>query len=110
VTSPEGRATRWEQDQKTGFFGFKPRARGESGVLAAAQPLHWHRVDIAKAHEEVGDIFLLWAQSRHAPNAPALSGGALDAWPQVLLQGFGVCAQEEAAVMAWFKSEEVGNG
>ena len=110
MKSPAGRHTRWEGDQKTGFFGYTPRHRTETGAVVSEQPLHRHRVDIDQAFAEVGEVFELWALSRHAPNAPALSGGSLDAWPQVLLQGFGVCAQEETAVMAWLRSEEAGNG
>lgn len=107
MKSPAGRFTRWEGDQKTGFFGYTPRRRSDSGSVISEQPLHKHRVDIDQAFAEVGDIFDLWALSRHAPNAPALSGGALDTWPQVLLQGFGVCQQEEAAVRAFEVSQSL---
>lgn len=107
MKSPAGRFTRWEADQSLGFFGYTPKKRVETGGVIAEQPLHRARIDIEQAFAEVGDVFNLWALSRHAPNAPALSGGALDTWPKALLQGFGVCQQEEAAVRAFEVSQSL---
>jgi hypothetical protein len=102
--TPDGRSLRWEADQRSGFFGYSP-AKTKSGEKAAAQPLHFEKVDISTARDEVGNLFFLFARSRMFPNVPAFSGGLLDSWPLLYVEAFEICQQEESAVKYFLASE-----
>jgi hypothetical protein len=83
-----------------GFFGYQAK-HGKQ----AAQPLHAKVVDIDEALADASVAVGLWFRSLSAPNAPALSGGCLDAWPAAMLDAFAVCRSEEMAVEAYLAAE-----
>lgn len=101
---PDGRSPRWEADQRSGFFGYSP-AQTKTGEAAASQPLHFQRVDIQRALEEMGAVYSLFARSRMRPNVPAFSGGLLDSWPAWAVEAFEVAQQEETSVKLFLESE-----
>ena len=67
--------------------------------------MHFEKVDIDEAFEVVGDVFELYRMSRLQSNAPAFSGGVLDAWPNWAVTAFAVLRQEEASLRAWVESK-----
>jgi hypothetical protein len=42
--------------------------------------------------------------------APAYSGGVLDAWPAVMVDGLAICRSEEQAIDAWQRHGERSDG
>lgn len=68
--------------------------------------MHFEKVDIDEAFEVVGDVFDLYRMSRVQSNAPAFSGGVLDAWPNWAVTAFAVLRQEEMHVRAWVDSQQ----
>jgi len=101
---PDGRSPKWEADQGVGFFGYTP-SQTKSGEKAAAQPLHFERVDIKRAIAEMGHVYLMHARARMQPHVPAFSGGLLDAWPAWAVEAFEIAQQEEASVKLFLESE-----
>ncbi len=67
--------------------------------------MHFARVDIEQALEQTSHAVSLYRTARLHTNAPAFSGGVLDAWPNWAVIAFAVLRQEEAAVVAWLKAE-----
>ncbi len=67
--------------------------------------MHFEKVDIDEAFEVVGDVFELYRMSRLQSNAPAFSGGVLDAWPNWAVTAFAVLRQEETNLRAWVESK-----
>lgn len=94
------RASRWEADQRLGFFGYHARKPPH-----AAQPMHFQCVDIAEALSEVDEEMMLWGNARAFPAVPAFSGGVLDSWPARLVTCFQVCDAESASVDAFLRGE-----
>ena len=80
-----------------------PKRKGE-----AAQP-RWTRarVDIeeALADPAVDLVLERWDASKHH-EAPPFSGGVLDAWPALMVDGLAICRQEETAIGDWLSHEK----
>ena len=87
-----------------GFFGYEP-AKTKSGESAAAQPLHFEKVDIQQALSKVGHMYLMYARARMQPHVPAFSGGLLDSWPAWAVEAFEIAQQEETSVKLFLESE-----
>lgn len=86
---------KWEADQREEVFGWvPPRKRGEE-----PQPRWEARVDIeaALADLQVTAVLDVWSSAR-MHEAPAYSGGVVDAWPAVMVDGLGICRTEEQAI------------
>lgn len=49
-----------------------------------------------------------WSARMH--EAPAYSGGVLDAWPALMVDGLAVCRSEEQAIDDFKRWEERGHG
>ena len=99
---PDGRALKWEADQAFGCFGYTPKTHS-----AAAQPLHFAKVDIATALKDTGPAVALYLKARQFPTAPAFSGGVLDAWPGWAVSAFTALRLEESRVLSWVESERI---
>lgn len=78
----------WEAHQRLGFFGFDAMGAG------TPQMLHREVVDIDEALEATKDVRTAWLRAQQHPNAPAYSGGVLDAWPRRMVDGFAICNAE----------------
>lgn len=90
-----------------GFFGY---VRGftrndKKKTEVPPQPLHRARVDLDVALESVGEILERWWSVAAWPEAPAFSGGVLDAWPSRIADGLAVCRSEWAAVQSFLRWE-----
>lgn len=83
-----------------GFFGWHPATKDTT-----SQPLHRQVLDIMTALAETRRAVDLYTKARVHSNAPAFSGGVLDAWPAWAVQAFAILRQEEMRVQAWLESE-----
>ena len=98
---PDGRALKWEADQRLGFFGYWPRSKEQP-----AQPMHRKVVNIEEALRESTEMLVLWSRARRFPNVPAFSGGLLDSWPRRAVDALAICHEEEAVLSAYLAGEE----
>lgn len=94
---------KWEQDQADGFLGWEPPKKG-----AAAQP-RWTdaKVDIEEAltDPQTSAVLGRWVSAR-LYEGPAYSGGILDAWPALMVDGLAACRQEARAIDDWRRHED----
>lgn len=84
-----------------------PKRKGES-----EQPRWTKRViDIQEALEnwEVKAVLERWFSAR-LHEAPAYSGGVLDAWPAVMVEGLSICRDEEQRIDSWRRHQENSHG
>ena len=98
------RPSRWQADQRAGFFGYSPRSGKQ-----APQPLRTKRVDLDAALADVADDLSLWFHAEDAGAQP-FSGGVLDSWPARYVAIFEACRQEDRAVTAFLQSERAPRG
>jgi hypothetical protein len=72
-----------------------PRAKGQT-----EQP-RWRgkldHIDEALRHRQVVDVLSVWWTAR-LHEAPAYSGGVVDAWPVMMAEGLAICRAEEEAI------------
>lgn len=84
-----------------------PKKKGQS-----EQP-RWleQRIDIEEAigHWEVAAVLERWFTARRH-EAAAYSGGVLDAWPAVMVDGLAICQDEEQRIDAWRNYEDRSRG
>jgi len=98
------RPSRWQADQRAGFFGYTAR----TGKVSP-QPLRTTKVDIDEALASVADDLGLWMHAEDS-GAPPFSGGVLDAWPARYVSIFEICRQEDRLVTAFLQSERGSRG
>lgn len=67
-------------------------------------------IDEALADEQTNLVLSLWADARHHADAPPFSGGVLDAWPALAVDGFAVCRQEDQAIDDYLRHLEQKEG
>lgn len=67
--------------------------------------LHPFKVDPARALEETADLRRQWYEARRFPNAPAFSGGVLDNWPAIAVDGFAVLNDEMVLINDHIREE-----
>jgi hypothetical protein len=66
-------------------------------------------IDEALAHWQVAAVLERWGSAR-MHEAPAYSGGVLDAWPAVMVDGLAVCRSEEQAIDDFKRWKERADG
>lgn len=96
---------KWRADQRDGYFGYAPAKEGE-----AAQFLHKARVDIRAAIAATEDLMELWLDTQKQPNAPAFSGGVLDAWPAYAVDALAIARDEYALIRVFLLQEAERRG
>lgn len=57
-------------------------------------------IDAALSEPKVRDVLDCWTSAR-MHEAPAFSGGVVDAWPALMVDGLAVCRAEEDAIDDW---------
>ncbi len=91
---------KWEQDQSDGVLGWNPPRKGET-----AQPRWTNAVtdlDEVFSDPQVRAVLDRWGAAR-LHEAPAYSGGVLDVWPALMVDGLAVCRHEEAVISDWVR-------
>lgn len=66
-------------------------------------------IDEALADRQVAAVLERWWSAR-MHEAPAYSGGVLDTWPAVMVDGLAVCRAEEQAIDDFARWEERQHG
>lgn len=83
-----------------------PKRKGE-----AEQPRWTTTLDIDEAFADpaVATVLDAWASARMY-EAPAYSGGVLDAWPALMVDGLAVCRSEESVISDFVRWKEQNSG
>lgn len=95
---------KWKADQRNGYFGYAPAGDGPW------QFLHKARVDINAALAATGELMDLWLDTQKQPNAPAFSGGVLDAWPAYAVDALAIARDEYSLIRAFLMQEAERRG
>jgi len=100
---------KWELDQSDGYLGWSPPKKGQPGE----QP-RWLRafVDIEEifAEPQTSAVLEAWHTAKLWSPAPPFSGGVLDAWPAVMVDGLAICRDEARAIAEYLHWKEAGDG
>lgn len=67
--------------------------------------LHRHKVDPAHAIAVTADLRRQWYEARQFPNCPPFTGGVLDSWPAIAVDGFAVLNDEMVLINAHIREE-----
>lgn len=88
---------KWSADQREGYLGWEPSE--QKGL--PEQP-RWVKaqvdIDEALADTQVCAVLDAWESARMFEGVPAYSGGLLDTWPALMVDGLAICRQEETAI------------
>lgn len=67
-------------------------------------------MDINAAVAATEDLMELWLETQKQPNAPAFSGGVLDAWPAQAVDALAIARDEFALIRAFLMEEASPRG